>query len=737
MFNKNFIIALVLIGFSGLCNPTKAHAKNQAEDDSLSIGLVLSGGGARGIAHIGVLKALEEVGIRPDYITGTSMGSIIGGLYAIGYTASELDSLARTQDWNQLFTDEVSHQLLSMQDKIWDGRFFVNLPTSEEKGIQLPKGLIAGQQISLLLTRLFWPVLDVHDFNQFPIPFGCVAMDLETGEAVFLNQGFITDAIRSSISIPTVFTPNLDLRTNQVLVDGGWVRNLPVSDAKRMGADLIIAVDVSTELDTRDEIENLLDVFEQTSKYRINELNEKERELTDILMIPTAKDFNAQDFDKVDTLISSGYHAALEKREELIALRLKSGKTFESPLMRKKKIRPLYISKVTYSGLEKQDPAIFNRVFEDLKGSLVYPEDISFAVQNLYAKGNFASIKQLIYPDQDSKINGYQVHFQVEEQAESALRVGIRFDSETQASLLFQAAGTDILSPRSNLLATIRLGEDKMYQLQHTQLNAREWLGYQLLVEYRSRRFQTFERSRRVADYGLNQFSAHLMGGSIVSNRFLFTLGMRFDIYNMVNPLNVVSLGLPDSQELFSFQSILHYDNWDRVWFPTRGNKWLIQFNASNPLLGEKNHFSHLRLYQSMRTTPNPWITLGTDIYMVRTTGDQLPPMFYAFAPIELTGIVMDYVFFYGKERQQLSGRNLALASGTLQVNFTRQTNLSLHYSLGNHFKRFDSSIWEQELSTGFALSYGTQTLIGPVQLLLGGNDETGLTWNVRVGYQF
>lgn len=281
------------------------------------IGLVLSGGGARGFAHIGALKVLEEIGIKPDYITGTSMGSIIGALYAIGYSADELDSLSRSLDWDLLFTDEVDHRLLSIQDKIWDGRFFLNFPASQKEGVQLPRGLIAGQQISILLTRLFWPYLNVHDFNDLPIPFGCVAMDLETGEAVFLQKGFITDAIRSSISIPTIFNPNLDLLTNQVLVDGGWVRNLPVSDVINMGADIVIAVDVTTDLYERDKINNLFDVFEQTSKFRILELNKMERAYADIIIEPTAKHFGGQDFSLIDTLISSGVYAANDVRDQL------------------------------------------------------------------------------------------------------------------------------------------------------------------------------------------------------------------------------------------------------------------------------------------------------------------------------------------------------------------------------------------------------------------------------------
>jgi len=171
-----------------------------------SIGLVLSGGGAKGIAHIGVLKVLEEYGIQPDYITGTSMGSIIGGLYSLGYSAEELETLMVSQNWDELLFDIIPRRSISLEEKKEDGRYVLSFPI-QGLGVSLPQGLVAGQNISQLITRLTISAHQVQDFRKMPIPFLCIGTDIETGEAVVLDSGFLPEAIRASMSIPSMFTP--------------------------------------------------------------------------------------------------------------------------------------------------------------------------------------------------------------------------------------------------------------------------------------------------------------------------------------------------------------------------------------------------------------------------------------------------------------------------------------------------------------------------------------------------
>lgn len=226
--------------------------------DRPKVGLALSGVSARGFAHIGVLKVLEEVGMPVDYITGTSMGSIVGSLYAIGYPVEELDNIARQVDWDDLFRDNVGRRYMSMEDKRWDARYQASLFLDRGR-IRLPSGLVAGQKVSELLARLTWSVHHVSNFDELPIPFACVATDIATGEPVVLRKGSLPEAVRASMAIPTLFTPVII--NDRLLVDGLIARNLPAQEVRKMGAHVVIGVDVGSDLWPVEDLESMVDIL--------------------------------------------------------------------------------------------------------------------------------------------------------------------------------------------------------------------------------------------------------------------------------------------------------------------------------------------------------------------------------------------------------------------------------------------------------------------------------------------
>src|SRR6266513_1067575 len=205
------------------------------------VGVARSGGAARGLAHIGVLRVLEEAGVPVDLITVTSMGSVVGGLYAVGYTAAQLDTIVTTEDWDRLLTDPVDRRDLAVDRKFTEDHYLLTLPI-HRGGIKLPKSVVPGQRISQLLTGLTWSAHATRDFRALPIPFAAVATDLETSRAVVLDHGFLPDAIRASMALPSVFSP-VEL-ADTAFIDGGVIRNLPAQDARALGADVLILPDV-------------------------------------------------------------------------------------------------------------------------------------------------------------------------------------------------------------------------------------------------------------------------------------------------------------------------------------------------------------------------------------------------------------------------------------------------------------------------------------------------------------
>ena len=306
------LVALALL----LLSPFLTAADNEAQDAAANsrprIGLVLGGGGARGAAHIGVLKVLEELRIPVDYIAGTSMGSIVGGLYATGMSPEEIETEVLAMDWDDLFNDYPSREELSFRRKRDDDFYaFKAKPGFNAGKVELPLAFIRGQKMDLALNRLTLPMVEVTAFDHLPIPFRAVATDIETGKEVVLGSGSLAKSIRASMAVPAAFDPvEIDGR---LLVDGGLANNVPVSVARDMGAEVLIVVDVGSGLFSRDQIGNALAVTGQLANFLFTLNTEQQMKLLgprDVLMRPQLGDIGGGSFDRADEAIGPGEDAA-------------------------------------------------------------------------------------------------------------------------------------------------------------------------------------------------------------------------------------------------------------------------------------------------------------------------------------------------------------------------------------------------------------------------------------------
>jgi NTE family protein len=278
-----------------------------------TIGLVLSGGGAHGIAHLGIIKLMEEEGLRPDYITGVSMGSIIGGMYSLGYSADSLLGILRSIDWPDALSDRISEDRVIFTEKEFVNNSILALPLTKNK-IRIPPGLIKGQVIENLLGFYAWPAADISEFSGLPIPFSCLATDLITYKKVELNKGYLPDAMRVSFAVPSIFTP---LRMDSLLlVDGGLVRNFAASEVKEMGADIVIGSYVGFNANGEEDLQTLGGIIQQIAMFRSLEDFRKEALLADILISPYVDDLPVTGFENADTLFMRGYRAASPFREK-------------------------------------------------------------------------------------------------------------------------------------------------------------------------------------------------------------------------------------------------------------------------------------------------------------------------------------------------------------------------------------------------------------------------------------
>jgi len=263
----------------------------------IKVGLVLSGGGAKGLAHVAVIKAIEKAGVRIDYIGGTSAGAIIGALYASGYNASQLDSIIRIINFEEILTGSLPRKSKPFYEKESGEKYVLTLPIKNKK-IGIPIALSNGQSMLNLLTQLTQHVNNINDFNKLPIPFLCIATNLETGEQEILNNGFLPVAVMASGAFPTLLAPvEID---GKLLTDGGIVNNFPVEEVIAMGADIIIGVDIQSGLDPKENLDSAVKILNQIVGFQMRTSLENKYKNIDVLIKPNITNFNVISFDKID-----------------------------------------------------------------------------------------------------------------------------------------------------------------------------------------------------------------------------------------------------------------------------------------------------------------------------------------------------------------------------------------------------------------------------------------------------
>jgi NTE family protein len=395
------------------------------------IGLVLSGGGAKGLAHIGVLKVLEAEGIVPDYITGTSMGGIIGGLYAVGYSSHELDSIVTHVNWNRLLTDDIPLSSVSPHEKNDYSRYQVEFTITRD-GLVIPSGLIKGQQISELLSGLTWHVADINNFDELPIPFRCVAADLRSGSPFVFKEGDLTTAMRASMSIPSAFSP---VRTDTLLlVDGGILNNFPVTLCKEMGADIIIGVNVSSIDKTGQEnLKNLADILMDVSTIAGNTAMKRAIKNTDFLISPDLKNYNMSSFSDAAKIIRIGEEAAREKIDILHALMDSAGiQPMQMPMIDKSRNQKMVASKIRINGLKNIDRQFVTGNLAIQPGDTITPESISQGLKKTMGTRHFENITYRFEPLD----LGYLLDLTVEESPQAKAKFSLHYDNEYKAGLL-------------------------------------------------------------------------------------------------------------------------------------------------------------------------------------------------------------------------------------------------------------------------------------------------------------
>ncbi len=423
------LTALIAPAQTASLNSPLPEAGPQAEPALASprVGLVLGGGGARGFAHIGTLQMIDSLGIRVDCIVGTSMGGILGGLYATGSSGRDLEDLVRETRWAGLLSDAPPRRLMPYPRRRHSGRYPLELGLAE-RHLVTPSGILHGQNISLLFAELTFPYGAVRDFDCLPIPYRCVALDIVTGEELALAGGSLPRAMRATMAAPMLFTPVA--WGDRLLVDGGVVNNLPVDVARGLGADIVIAVDVSAAR-RREELTSALEVLGQCIMVTDVKQRERNRQDADILISPDLAGFTLGDFDahRVDAILDRGLRAAREAVPQLTVLRalqIEGEKTNVAPQAAASPLPAPRLRNVVVAGTEHLSSVFVRHRLALTPGEQLTPELMADRIRRLYALGYFAQVTYELLPAGGNEVD---VRIRVEELPCQRLLVGLRYDT--------------------------------------------------------------------------------------------------------------------------------------------------------------------------------------------------------------------------------------------------------------------------------------------------------------------
>ncbi len=697
------------------------------------IGLVLSGGGARGFAHIGVLKVLQENKVPIDYIVGTSMGSIIGGLYAIGLTPDEIESGVQGIAWDKVFNDFAYREYKTFRRKQDDFDFFnIHRVGLSSDGLQLSPGLIEGQQIELALDRLAYPGFHINDYDKLRIPFRAIATNIENGEPFVIKSGNIARAMRASMSIPGALPPiTID---NTLLVDGGIADNIPINTAREMGADIVIVVDISAPLANKEDIKSTVDITSQLTTImtrRIANSQLKTLNDNDVLIVPGEKEISSSDFDKYPELIIAGERAALENIDAIKKLSLpqEAYSEYVASLPVVADRNPIIEFIEVNNETRLKDEVMRVRIHQKIGA----PLDITQLEQDLsYIYGLDHSSSVVYSLEQRDGKTGLIVYVRDREWADSYLEFGLSIKSEANIGSFtnFNASYTknNLNSLAGEIRATLGLGSEPELSAEVYQpLNVALDLFVSAKIGLNTTIFPNVVNNNIDSILRFHRKYVDLSVGKIVKQTTELSLGLyrdngRTETISGTAPL----FGLSDFKEAYIYARLFH-DSLDNLSFPNTGFFGGIAYRSSQKDLGADSDYEQIQLMLSGAKTYDRYSVFGRT--MLETTIDENAPfnaLYRRGGFLELSGTL---------ERER-AGQHFALIEAAFYRRLGNITFLPIYtgFSLeaGNVWNRYEDINGDNTTIAG-SLFIGADTFIGPLYFAFGANDdgETALYFNL------
>ena len=720
---KRLRYSIIFVLFLGLAVSVSAQRKK--------VGLVLSGGGAKGVAHIGVLQVLEKAGIPVDVIVGTSMGSIVGGLYAIGYTADQLDSLVRAQDWMFLLSDKVNRYDLSFSEKEYDAKYVLSFPF--ERGRRRPVGFIRGQNVYNLFTDLTIGHHDSLDFLKLPIPFACVAADVLNRQEVVMTDGNLVRAMRASMAIPGAFTPVM--AGDRVLVDGGVLNNFPTDVARALGAEIVIGVDVQADLMAEDKLESVSGVIPQIINLLCMNKHEENVKLADLVIRPNVKGYSAASFSAraIDSLLTRGKVAALQDWGEIMRVKELIGGQNEKVAEQPAVYLPeeFDIRDIRVEGLTTKQEGWVRRKMRLRENSAVTLADIHREVAMLYGTKAFSAVSYRLFGKPP-----YDLVLELQAQPMSAVNVGFRFDTEEMAAILLNTTLNYKALRGSQVALTGRLSQNPYvkieYSLENTFLRR-----FNLAYMFRYNDVNYYHKGEKMNNVTYRYHFGELGLSSLYFRNFKFQVGLRYEYfdYNSLLFANEEEIIDVRPEGFFSYYGLAQLDTYDRRFYPNRGISFLASYSIYTDNMGTYDGGAP---FSALSLNFTPVIAVSDRLKMLPAVyGRVLIGNNPAYSYLNCMGgtvfgrYAAQQIPFLGINHVGVFENSLLVGRLELRQRAGRKHYFSL---VGNYAMQDDSffDIFGRKGIWGGGVGYSRDSYLGPIDLMFSLSD-----WNKKLEFYF
>jgi NTE family protein len=735
-----FIFCFIFLG---------GFAQKTLPKTDIKVGLVLSGGGAKGFAHIGVIKVLEQAGVRVDYIGGTSMGAIIGALYASGYNANQLDSIIRNTDFTNILQDKLPRDAKSFFQKENDEKYVITLPV-KGNNIGLPSAISKGQNVFNLFSRLTEHVHDIQDFNNLPIPFLCIATDLETGKQVILNHGFLPEAIRASGSFPTLLEPvEID---GKFLSDGGIANNFPVQEVVNMGADVVIGVDVQDKLKKRAQLNSAPKIIMQIVNFNMYAENETKKNEVDVYIHPIMKGFNVVSFDKAEEIIKAGETEALKElpylksvaKQQSDKLKLIKGKTIYP---KNKKIR---IKDIEIKGLKRYSKEYLLSKLDVNKGDTITFKEFIKGIERLSATNNFKSINYRFLPE----LGGNKIVFDVEESnLNTTFSLGGHYDNLYKTGVLLNYKTKGFLQKSDIFSFDFVLGDNIRYNLNYFIDNGFHWnFGFRTRyvkfsddITILGSSFQNdnvITNSEKIRlDY--NDFTTQFYAQTTFREKFITGMGLEHKYIKAFNKLTInrfTEKFFYENESYYNAYFYLKLDTFDAKNYPKKGVRFSMSYRAylassASPF----TTFTQLDGSLSFAHTFKERLTFQFTTEAGTVIGNNLNPVLDFHLGGVAQNLINTFRPFYGYDIADLNESSFLKSTFILRQEIFKENYLSFTANYARVEKDlFNNGRLFENTKSGYAASYGINSFIGPIELIYAWSPDTSKSyWYLNVGFWF